>query len=379
MFTRRQFLKNLLAGTALAALSPHMALAAPQNRQPILVALHLTGGNDALNTLVPHKDRLYKAARPHLALPSKKLLSIDSQFALHPSLKRLSKRFEEGQVLMVPGVGRPDHDRSHFRASDVWHGAGEKSEKGWMAQLGLNLDTTPVSIGPTVSQAVACPDHAPLGILGKDMPKFPASRAVQKAWAAMYRDWNGPGEAAKRLKSSALQVEDMVGRLSARMDGVRLPQAYSGNDFGKRFELLNRLLVAGFPAKVVHLSAGKFDTHSSQLGDHAGQLAEFDAASQTFLDNMKSLGQPVVLLVYSEFGRRVAENNTGGTDHGAGGLAWLMGESVRGGIKGGYDLANLRDGDLNHTVDYRELYATAVESSFGKSQRLSLFPKVKLD
>lgn len=374
MYTRRQFLKNLIAGAAFAALSPQLSLAAPRSGAPLLVALHLTGGNDALNTLVPHKDKLYKAARPHLALNSKKLLSVDSQLALHSSLKNLSKRFEDGQVLLVPGVGRPDHDRSHFRASDVWHGAGERSERGWMAQLAANLHTTPISVGPTVSQAVACPDRAPLGLLGKEMPKFPSSDKVLKAWSGMYRDWGGRGAVAERLKSSAAQVDDMVMRVSSQMDKVRLPQGYAGNDFGKRFELVNRLVASGFPAKVIHVSAGKFDTHSAQLGDHASQLAEFDAASHTFLANMENLDRPVVLLVYSEFGRRVAENNTGGTDHGAGGLAWLMGPGVKGGIQGGYDLGDLRDGDLNHSVDYRALYATAVETSFGKAQRLSLFP-----
>ena len=378
MTTRREFLKSILAGLALTALDPWEAMAAPQMGRPLLVAVHLTGGNVALNTLVPHRASIYREARPNLALPSKGLLPTENELALHPSLSRLHARWELGRALLVPGVGREDHDRSHFRASDILHGAGDPGGDGWMALLGKRLETTPLSFGSTVSRAVACPDHPPVGLVSDDTPRFPGSEGVRKAWFQMYEDWPPTHSAAVKLKKSATLVEDLARHLDGRMGRVTMPHRFAGDEFGKRFELAYRLIAGGFPAQVVHLSAGKFDTHSGQLQPHASQLAEFDRASDTFLKNMKTLNREVTLLVYSEFGRRVEENFSGGTDHGAGGLAWLVGDRVQGGLKGGYGLESLRDGDLPTAVNYRDIYAEAVSVSFGKSHSEALFDRTQI-
>lgn len=373
--TRRQFLKGLLAGLAVTAANPWEVLAAPASDRPLLLAVHLTGGNDALNTLVPYSSKVYRRARPNLALASKGLLPTEKQLALHPSLSSLHTRWERGKVLLVPGVGREDHDRSHFRASDILHGAGHPGGDGWMASLARRLETTPVCFGSTVSRAVACPDRPPIGLVGDKPPSFPGSRELRKAWFQMYRDWTPAHPAATKLKASARIVEDLSTHLEREIASVRIHHPFAGDEFGKRFELAFRLVAAGFPAQVMHLSAGKFDTHSGQLSSHANQLAEFDRACEAFLGNMKSLGRQVTLLVYSEFGRRVAENFSGGTDHGAGGLAWLVGDGVDGGLLGDYRLEFLRDGDLSTTVHYKEVYARAVASTFGKSHSEGLFGK----
>jgi uncharacterized protein (DUF1501 family) len=181
----------------------------------------------------------------------------------------------------------------------------------------------------------------------------------------MYREWPATHSVAKRLKQSAALVEDLTDRLEAQMRRVSITYAFADDEFGKRFELAYRLLAGGFPAQLIHLSGGKFDTHSGQLSDHAKQLRQFDRASHAFLKNVEELGRQVVMLVYSEFGRRVEENYSGGTDHGAGGLAWLVGNGVRGGVQGGYRLNDLRDGDLPTTVHYRSLYSTATSTTFG--------------
>lgn len=373
MPTRRQFLKGLLAGLALTAINPAEVLASTPTGKPVLLAVHLTGGNDALNTLVPYSNSLYKTSRPNLALPTKNLLKVDNKLALHPSLSRLHQRYNEGQALLLPGVGREDHDRSHFRSSDIIHGAGKPGGDGWMALLGKRLESTPVSLGSTVSRAVACPDHPPIGLLNEKGPEFPGSKNVQKAWFDMYENWQAEHRVAKLLKRSASVVEEIAVALDKKMGQVRISHPFAGDDFGKRFELAFRLIASGFHAQILHLSGGQFDTHSDQLSNHAKQLAEFDRAAHAFLENMKTLEQPTTMLVYSEFGRRVAENFSGGTDHGAGGLAWIMGDTVKGGIKGEYDLNNLRDGDLATTLHYREVYAQAVETSFGRAHSRALF------
>lgn len=367
MLTRREFLRNALAGLALAALTPDFAWAdSPPAGQPILVAVHLTGGNDALNTLVPFKHDIYRRCRPHLALPVKDLLPISSELALHPKLPGLAARFEKGEVLLMPGIGRPDHDRSHFRSSDLWHCAGHPDGHGWLADLGARLESRPVSLGDTVSRAVACPGHAPIGILGHSLPSFPGSPELRKAWSQMMSQWDAQDEADRQLQSSARLVEEMVGRLSDRMDAVRLTSAFGGDDFGKRFETTTRMIAAGFPSRLYHIGVGQFDTHSDQLSGHARELSGLDQALESFLTNLEPPGVPVVVMVYSEFGRRVQENLSGGTDHGAGGLAWLMGSSVRGGVKGsGYGLDSLDDGDVKASLDYRELYRAAIATAFG--------------
>ena len=373
MFTRRQFIKGLLAGMALSALNPLEALAADNTGKPILVAVHLTGGNDALNTLVPFKEAVYRKSRPNLAIGAKELLTVDKDLALHPSLNRLHKRYQEGQVLLVPGVGREDHDRSHFRSSDIWHGAGHPGGDGWLASLGLQLKSTPVSIGPSVSRAVACPDHPPVGLVGEKPAHFPADKKLQQVWFDMYRDWQADHSAGRRLKKSAAVVEELTTRLESQMAGARLLYPFADDEFGKRFEMAYRLIASGFPAQLLHLSMGSFDTHSDQLENHAKQLSRFDAAAHAFLENIKSLGRPTTIMVYSEFGRRVAENFSGGTDHGAGGLAWIMGDNVKGGLHGHYQLEDLRDGDLPTVVNYRTLYGKAVAASFGEQKSLARF------
>lgn len=378
MTTRREFLKGILAGMALTTLDPWQALAAPQTGKPLLVAVHLTGGNDALNTLVPHKSPVYKRARPNLALGSRGLLPTENDLALHPSLSGLHARFEEGKALLVAGVGREDHDRSHFRASDILHGAGNPGGDGWMALLSKRLNTNPLSFGSTVSRAVACPDHPPIGLVSDEAPGFPGSEKMKKAWFEMYRGWTATHGPAMKLKKSASLVEELSRHLDGKMNDVRLRHGFGGDEFGKRFELAYRLLAGGFPAQVVHLSAGKFDTHSGQLQPHENQLAQFDRASEAFLRNMKNLNREVTLLVYSEFGRRVEENFSGGTDHGAGGLAWITGDRVQGGVRGDYGLESLRDGDLATAVDYKDVYAASISAAFGKSHSKALFGKTGL-
>lgn len=365
MATRREFLKGLVAGMFLASLNPATVLAAPQKTEPILVALHLTGGNDALNTLVPSGNAVYRAARPNLALPAKNLLTLERGYALHPALRQVRSLYDEGAVKLFAGIGREDHDRSHFRSSDIWNAAGHPGGDGWMAGVSRRVGCVPVSLGPSVSRAVACPDHPPVGLVGDHPMNLDWEPDLQKTWFGMYRDFADGSRPAVRLKESAKVMEDVIDRLHAGMQKSRPRTAFAGDEFGKRFELAYRLIAAGFPTRVMHLSAGKFDTHSGQLGNHHQQLAQFDGAVSAFLQNMEALEVPVTLMVYSEFGRRVAENFSGGTDHGAGGLAWLMGHGVKGGLEGEYRLETLRDGDIATVVPYKKLYCQAVEASLG--------------
>ena len=247
-----------------------------------------------------------------------------------------------------------------------------------MAKLAKNLDCTPISLGSSVSRAVACPNHPPIGLVGKGRPELPSKPKLREAWFSMYRDWKPKNMAGKRLQNSAKVVEELATKLDGRMASAAIRHPFAGDEFGQRFELAFRLIASGFPSKLIHLSAGKFDTHSAQASSHPEQLAQLDRASHAFLENMKALERPVTMMVYSEFGRRVQENFSGGTDHGAGGLAWIVGDGVKGGLVGDYQLHNLRDGDLATSLDFRKLYSEAVTSSFGRSYSRELFGDLKL-
>jgi hypothetical protein len=235
-----------------------------------------------------------------------------------------------------------------------------------MGDLGALLESRPVSLGSTISSAVTCPGSPPLGILGRGLAEFPGSPELRQAWRGMMHGWQAKGEVARQLHSSSRLVEEMAGRWARRMESVRLTRLFADDDFGHRFETAARMIAAGFPSRLYHLGAGKFDTHADQLGSHGRELASLDAGLDAFLTNLQVLECPVVVMVYSEFGRRVGENFSGGTDHGAGGLAWLAGAGVEGGVHGpGYGLHQLDDGDVRAGLDYRQLYRRAITSSFG--------------
>lgn len=383
MHSRRNFLKYCAQGLALAALGPSLtwekAMATPAAAgDPILVVLHLTGGNDALNTLVPYRDPLYKKARPNLALPERNLLTLEDGWGLHPSLAQLRQLYDEGRLAFINSVGRPDHDRSHFRSSDLWHTAGAVSEdQGWLGRLADQDTLTSVSIGDTLARALFAKEQRALAFNGEGFPEFPGSDKLHASVRRMYARVEERHQVQRSLKKAAGHLEEVMVDYRRRTQEVKLGHYFADNQAGKRLELAARLLAAGLPPRLLHVSCGQFDTHDEQLGQHQRQLHEVDQALGSFWKVMQDYGldKRVVVMGYSEFGRRVEENATGGTDHGAGGLAFLLGGSVQGGIFGDKpDLSKLRDGDLPHTVDYRSLYATTLAGHLGKPAAEAVVP-----
>lgn len=366
MLSRRSFLKSCAFTLLLTQLDPVSALQGPKS--PTLVMVQLEGGNDALNTLVPYKDPLYARLRPHLALKPKSLLTLDSNWALHPSLRATAGLHQEGAIGWFPGIGRPDHDRSHFRSSDLWHTAGDvHQEEGWLAQLARETGCEAVNIANNLSRSLFSPHH-PSYSFREDLPRADADNpALFKELLSLYEGLSHGPQAHRCLKNSARMLEKMTTNYRRRLNQVKLPVRFDGETTGKRFELLARFLAADLPPRIFHLGVGEYDTHDGQLGRHAKQLADLDRALDALWKTVRHLGkeQEVLVVVYSEFGRRIQENLNGGTDHGAGGLAFTLGGALEGGVHGRpYDLHNDRDGDLAHQLDYRRLYATALEKHF---------------
>ena len=218
-------------------MEPLSALAAPS--QPTLVLVQLVGGNDALNTLVPYQDPLYRKLRPNLALSEKSLLNLDSRWALHPSLKGTRSLFEQGQLKFFPGVGRPDHDRSHFRSSDLWHTAGDvHQEEGWLAKLARLRGCEAVNIADQPGRSLFSAHH-PSYHFREELPD-PNSQhpKLWKELVKLYGQLPDSRNTFRALRNSATMLEKLTGEYQKRLRSAKLPTQFPDHATGKRFELL---------------------------------------------------------------------------------------------------------------------------------------------
>ncbi|MHC4955764.1 MAG: DUF1501 domain-containing protein [Planctomycetota bacterium] len=326
-----------------------------------LVLLHLRGGNDGLNTVVPYTDPRYKRLRPGLAVD--RPLKIHKEFGLHPRLDGLAQQFKKERVAIVHGVGYPQPSYSHFRSTEIYYtgdmrGASAHA-RGWLGRaFAGNPTEAPV-------RAVAFEDEQPLAFAGastgvvtmrdfKDMELPESTRAATE----LYRHYED-NDVARRARAALDAARQLASLKPAR--GPFLGSL--GNDLRKTLALLR----SDIDVEVIHLSLDGFDTHAKQAGAHADlmwQLGQNLGAFQTELDR-SDLGKRVTTFVFSEFGRRARENLSGGTDHGAAYPAFVLG-NVRPGFHGrAPSLDNLDDDNLRFTVDFRRIYATMLRGVLG--------------
>jgi uncharacterized protein (DUF1501 family) len=403
-FTRRRFLRTVLLGGAIAPTVPSFvnrtfaALdgVASTSFSPvtgrdgtILVVMQLAGGNDGLNTLVPYADDAYFKARPKLALPADKIHRLDDYCGLHPSLKNLAALQGEGHAAIVQGVGYPNPNRSHFRATEIWHSASDADKNEAYGWLGKYCDAAcagedpgaeagaALAIGDQVPQALRSKSGAAIAIgapqdyqfqEGMDpAPMEPADDAGASAGGSIDMLFGEAGHepaVADFLQRTALDAVASSSQVQQILHQTRNGAKYPASDLGRRLQLVGRLIGGGLPSRVYYVSLGGFDTHANQANSHERQLAVFDEAVGAFCRDLKDQGNfdRVMLLTFSEFGRRVAENASGGTDHGAAAPLFLFGGGVKGGLHGKYpSLTDLHRGDLRHSTDFRSVYATLLD------------------
>jgi uncharacterized protein (DUF1501 family) len=403
---RRTFLTAAGVGTAgaVATLRPWEALLDAAARDPlapgtgVLVLVTLYGGNDGLNTVIPYDDRRYQDARPELAYRAEQVLRIGDGLGLNPSLKQVKKLWDGGHLAVVQGVGYPDPSRSHFRSMDIWQtGSPERpSHSGW---LGRWLDATgtdplrAVGIGATLPILLAGEKTAgaavPLGPLAVPAgPQGQAFRAVEDPFPGQPRLAARVAQSGEDLLAVAARLQPVLDQVEegeqngpvlegsggrggaelAPMPGLatghgpqRAKRAGRQGELADQLGIVARLVKAGVPARVYNVSLGGFDTHADEKGTQERLLAELDAGIGGFFDALGDdpRGNGVVLATFSEFGRRVAANGSQGTDHGTAAPMLVAGRPVRGGLHGEPpDLADLDDGDLKHTTDFRRVLAT---------------------
>jgi len=366
--TRREFLRTTglaAAGWTASSLATRTARAAsPRDR--ILVVIQLSGGNDGLNTVVPFRDVAYYNARPAIAIQPGHVLKLGgSRYAdrlgFHPSLRPLMGLWESGHMAVINGVSCPNADRSHFRALEMWHTAAEAGEEtcGW---IGRCFDGNPPTLGVSVGM------EAPQALKGHGM----AGIHLLENPAAFQSEGNA-GEVAQAALDKTRDLLRHAGPSGAKYPNTR---------FAAGLKRIAALIDGELGARVYHHDITGFDTHANEPATHGRLWAEVSEGLRAFFNDLeeRGLGERVMAMGFSEFGRRVAENGSCGTDHGAASPMFIWGRPVCGGIYGEPpNLSDLDFGDLKCTTDFRSVYATVLDRWLGANPRWVLgreFPKL---
>jgi uncharacterized protein (DUF1501 family) len=397
--TRRDFLRMGFGSSALLALgaaAPRVwadcAAHAHAKQQPaggrVLVVLELSGGNDGLNTVIPYRDDDYRRHRPRIHVPVTSVHRIDDRIGFHPQLGGFARLLEGRQLAIVQGVGYPNTSRSHFFSMAVWQTARlqqpEGQTQGWLNRcLGLRAradggDAPAMHIsGQSLPQALAGSElHVPtLNNLEQVRRRLgmPEGGDVQAQRAALDRigslERGEPGSDLQFVQRSSLISYRSSARIEEVLRGNSAPAGgYPTNALGERFRLMAQLIKLGLTTAIYYTSLDGFDTHASQLATHPGLLLQVGDSLRAFLADLATSGDAgrVLVLVYSEFGRRLADNAAGGTDHGAAAPVFLLGDGIRPGVHGPYpNLQDLSDGDLRVGIDFRRVYATVLDRWLG--------------
>jgi uncharacterized protein (DUF1501 family) len=393
--TRRDFLR----GTGLVALGLNAPLflgrtaaAAPDSkkagaRDTILVVIELTGGNDGLNTVIPFKDPLYTKYRPTLRQPTGQIRKLTDDIGLHPALAGLAELHQQGSLCVVQGVGYPNPSQSHFRSMDIWQAGSTAQEatEGWIGKalkgmtgaasfhIKANNDRSPLALegAPARVPSIASLEDFQLQLAGGVDSR--AQREVIEG-AAKVGGSGKPGllDFVRRTASNTYASSKRLQEIGKNYQ----PKApYPQTALANRLKLVAQLINADLGARVFYVSLGGFDTHSAQAGTHANLLTQLSGAVTAFYKDLSARGHKDRLLVmtFSEFGRRAKENGSRGTDHGSAAPMFLVGGKVKGGLVGAHpSLDKLAMGNLKHHTDFRSVYAAVLDRWLGVSSKVVL-------
>lgn len=400
--SRRQLLRAsalLPTSAVLGSAMPFQALAALRGANPkgidgderTLIVLQLTGGNDGLNTVMPHGQDAWYRARPTLSSVAAGRHELGDGWALHPALGGLSEVFQEGRLAVVQGVGYPVPDRSHFHSMAIWHSAriahleqdAPQDPAGWLGnasnQLAQQANAAPIAVhvGPeTPPASLIHPSGPPTSIDTLETFRLPKRSNRARDVRAQIIGGSTANAELEYLRRGARDAEVLSKRVAdaaARGESSGFPSSA----LGRKLSLIAQLIRGGLGARIYSVELGGFDTHNDQLPVHANLMGNLGQALSAF---DRSLGESgwrdrVVTLVFSEFGRRVQENLSRGTDHGAGGPVFVMGESVRGGLLGTMpDIEHLERGDIPYTTDFRSIYANLQKNWLGVNSAPGVSP-----
>jgi uncharacterized protein (DUF1501 family) len=349
-------------------------------KPPVLVVLQLSGGNDYMNTVIPYNDPLYRDYRPRVAIPEEQVLPLDDAVGLHPSMGPLRAMYEQGHLAIIHGVGYPNSVRSHFRSMDIWHTCepDKTGTEGWLGLATRALDpakeniVTAVSFGPCMFRAlavpgvpVACVDELESYGLLTGITPAPQRAKILERFAQNYSPLIGTDEVMKYLGATGLEAMEGADILKVAPQRYASTVAYPETSIAKKLRGIAQIHLANLGSRIFYCDHLGFDTHANQLGVHATLWNDISQAVAAFFADLREhdASDEVVMLLFTEFGRRVRDNGSG-TDHGAGGAAFVLGDRVKGGQYSEYPSRKAEDltqGDLAPTIDFRGVYATLLE------------------
>ena len=385
MQTRAGFLLGTISGLTIAAKSGDVfsrALAqAAQGGDRVLVLVNLQGGNDGLNTVVPYSMPQYYRYRPNLAIAQGDVLRLNDEVGFNPNLKSFKAMFDNHQVAVVQGVGYPKPDHSHFRSTEIWQTADPESysNTGW---LGRYLDVANLPKG-NLFNAVAVSQVLPEVFASRtvDVPAIDGNlrgygllsdrrKGGADAFRAMLTDTTQPFSSPYLARVAEIEANAQRGseELPKLVAGYKTDAQYPATNLGRSLALAAQMIGSQLGTRVIYVTHGSFDTHTGQKATQDRLLGQFSDALSAFYADLAAHGNDgrVLTMTFSEFGRRVAENASGGTDHGEAAPLFLVGGGVKGGVYAKHpSLDDLDNGDVKFTTDFRSVYATVLERWLG--------------
>lgn len=351
--------------------------------QPVLVVLQLTGGNDYMNTVVPYGDPLYYDNRTSLGIPEDDVVKIDDAVGFNPALGAFKDIYDRGEMAVIHGIGFPESTRSHFRAMDIWHTSEphKVGTEGWLGRAIRDLDpdgenpVTAVNIGQGLPRALVAPgasvasvaDLETYGLLTGVEAKQERAKMLD-SFANMYSPAIGSGPVMDYLAQTGLDALKGADMLKAAPAAYTSTVEYAATPLASKLRDVAAVHTANLGTRIFYTEHGGYDTHASQANNHPKLLGQVASAVTDFWDDLREhdADSNVIMFVFTEFGRRVKENGTG-TDHGAGGVSFVIGPGVAGGQHNEFPSMNpedLREGDLAPDQDFRGVYSTILEDWF---------------
>jgi len=353
-------------------------------KDPVIIVLQLSGGNDYLNTVIPYDNPLYRDARQAVGIPDNEILKLDKSLGFHPSMGVVQSLFQQGNVAVVHGVGYPDSPRSHFRSMDIWHTCepDKMGTEGWLGMAARDLDphkenvVTTVSIGPSMFRAVSLPgvpvaavdNLESYGLLTGISSELQRSKIIDR-FSRMYSPTIGTDFVMDYLGDTGLEAMEGADILKVAPEMYSSSVEYADSTIARRLKNIAQIHLANVGTRVFYCDYGSFDSHANQTGMLSQLWTDVSQAIGDFFDDLREhdAADNVIMVLFSEFGRRVKDNGSG-TDHGAAGAAFVIGDPVKGGFYGEYPslkAEDLQQGDLVPNLDFRGFYSTLLENWLG--------------
>ena len=355
-------------------------------KDPVLAVLSLSGGNDGLNCVIPRNNGHYRDARPTLAVPEDQIIPITDELGLHPTMGPLKKYWDEGKLAVFVGIGYPTPSYSHFRSMDIWHTCEPEAigTEGWLGRATKQMDPnsenvlTAVNFGRGLPRALVM-DGVPAASVG-NLETYGLLTGIEgdnqrnealDVFGRMYAPAIGTGAVMDYIHQTGTDALKGADILSTAPDSYSSTVEYSTTAIGQYMKNIAQTHLAGFGTRVLYTTSpyNGFDSHANQAQANAGLLTDVSNTVDTFMTDLREhdASEEVTLLLFSEFGRRVIDNGSG-TDHGAAGVAFAVGEHVKGGVYGTYpslEPSQLEEGgNLKFNLDFRSVYSTILEDWF---------------